>query len=310
MEFFPAISISDFQLPIFRSRRAIYTSSIPCGLFRMHPMFPLPCMDSDKRPIGTLDLSMSILRSVSPVHLEYMRNMGTMSSMSVSIICEGKLWGLISGHHRGPRTVPYLVRSACDLLTRLVATQLMGLATSASLHQMVHFHAVQRRMLTQMAGENNYLAAMADQMEDLIQITDAEGVALVMDGQFMVFGDHPVRPRSKKAGGMDGQQAGTRSIREPASRQPDRLGVGVQRSRQWSAGHSNLSRPSKLSHVVSAGGSTNGTVGWANQERSRTRIKSSIPENHLKSGVNLSVAEASPGPKLRSNRPPSFAGRS
>jgi light-regulated signal transduction histidine kinase (bacteriophytochrome) len=113
---------------------------------------PSPLLGLDKRPMAALDLSMSMLRSVSPVHLEYMRNMGTMSSMSVSIVSEGKLWGLVSGHHAEPRTVPYLVRSACDLLTRLVATQLMGIATSASLLQMVHFHAVQRRMLTQMAA--------------------------------------------------------------------------------------------------------------------------------------------------------------
>jgi light-regulated signal transduction histidine kinase (bacteriophytochrome) len=152
---------------------------------------PSPLHGLDKRPMGTLDLSMSILRSVSPVHLEYMRNMGTMSSMSVSIVCEGRLWGLISGHHAGPRTVPYLVRSACDLLTRLVATQLMSLATSASLHKMVHFHAVQRLILTQMAAENNYLAAMADQLSDLIRITDAEGAALVMDGQFQIAGITP-----------------------------------------------------------------------------------------------------------------------
>ena len=165
---------------------------------------PSPLHALDKRPIEALDLSMSILRSVSPVHLEYMRNMGTMSSMSVSIVCEGKLWGLISGHHREPRRVPYLVRSACDLLTRLVATQLMSLATSASLHQMVHFHAVQRRMLTQMAGENNYLAAMTDQMADLIQITGAEGVALLMDGEIKVSGITPVdRDLKRLAAWMD-----------------------------------------------------------------------------------------------------------
>ena len=117
--------------------------------------------------------------------------MGTVSSMSVSIVCEGKLWGLISGHHAEPRTVPYLVRSACDLLTRLVATQLTSLTTAASLHQMVQFHAVQRRMLTQMAAESNYLAAMVNQVKDLIQITDAEGAALVMDGHLHVSGITP-----------------------------------------------------------------------------------------------------------------------
>jgi light-regulated signal transduction histidine kinase (bacteriophytochrome) len=151
-----------------------------------------PLRGLNRRPLEALDLSMSILRSVSPVHLEYMRNMGTMSSMSISIVCEGKLWGLISGHHAEPRRVPYLVRSACDLLTRLVATQLTSLATAANLQQMVHFHAVQRRMLTQMAAEINYLAAITDQMKDLIQITDAEGAALVMDGQFTVAGITPL----------------------------------------------------------------------------------------------------------------------
>jgi PAS domain S-box-containing protein len=165
---------------------------------------PSPLHGLDKRPMEALDLSLSILRSVSPVHLEYMRNMGTMSSMSVSIVCEGKLWGLISGHHGEPRMVPYLVRSACDLLTRLVATQLMSIATSASLHQMVHFHAVQRRVLTQMATESDYLAAMAAQMRDLIQITDAEGAALVMDGQITVFGTTPEDRDLKRLAGWLG----------------------------------------------------------------------------------------------------------
>jgi light-regulated signal transduction histidine kinase (bacteriophytochrome) len=58
--------------------------------------------------------------------------------------------------------------------------------SSENLRKMVYFHAVQRRMLTQMAAENNYVAAIADQMKDLIEITDAKGVALVMKAQFKV----------------------------------------------------------------------------------------------------------------------------
>jgi light-regulated signal transduction histidine kinase (bacteriophytochrome) len=70
---------------------------------------------------------------------------------------------------------------------------------------MVHFHAVQRRMLTQMAAENNYVAAIADQMKDLIEITDAKGVALVMKGQFKVYGLTPAEDDIQRlAGWMDG----------------------------------------------------------------------------------------------------------
>ena len=127
---------------------------------------------------GNLDLSLAVLRSVSPVHLEYMRNMGTMSSMSISIIVDGELWGLISGHHAEPRTVPYLVRSACDMLSKMVGTQLNAFSTAERLHTLVDFHSVQRELLTQIAAELDYIAALATRMDRLMQVTRATGVVL------------------------------------------------------------------------------------------------------------------------------------
>jgi light-regulated signal transduction histidine kinase (bacteriophytochrome) len=152
---------------------------------------PSPLRGIAENSTAALDMSMCLLRSVSPVHLEYMRNMGTVASMSISIICEGKLWGLISGHHATPRSVPYLVRSACDLLTKMVGTQLTGVRTAAKLGKMVHYHAVQRRMLTQMAAENDYIGAMTAQMNEVTQVTDAEGVALIIDGECETAGNTP-----------------------------------------------------------------------------------------------------------------------
>ncbi len=110
--------------------------------------------------------------------------------MSISIICEGKLWGLISGHHASPHTVPFLVRRSCDLLTKLVDPTL-SFRSDARLNKMVHFHAAQRRILTHMAADNNYVNSMADQMEELIQITDAEGAALFIDGNCRTVGNTP-----------------------------------------------------------------------------------------------------------------------
>jgi light-regulated signal transduction histidine kinase (bacteriophytochrome) len=154
-----------------------------------------------QRPMGNLDLSMSVLRSVSPVHLEYMRNMGTRSSMSISIVCEGKLWGLISGHHAEARSVPYLVRSACDLLTKMVSSQLMAFRTASKLEKMVHFHAVQRTMLTHMAGEKDYVEAIAAQMDSLTQVTDAAGAAMMIDGRYAGHGHTPGEKVVRKLAG-------------------------------------------------------------------------------------------------------------
>ena len=145
-----------------------------------------------------LDLSLSSLRSVSPIHLEYMRNMGTLSSMSVSVITEGRLWGLISGHHAEPRLVPYLVRSACDMLTKMASTQLASFHTSARLEQMVRFHAVQRNILTELAAEQNFLDGLTRQMPELLKVTNATGVALVLENQVVQHGEVPPQPELRR----------------------------------------------------------------------------------------------------------------
>jgi light-regulated signal transduction histidine kinase (bacteriophytochrome) len=152
---------------------------------------PSPLLAVTQKIAESLDLSMSLLRSVSPIHLQYMRNMGTLSSMSISIVCDGKLWGLISGHHSKPHSVPYLVRSACDLLTRIVSSQLMAFRTASKLQKMMHFHGVHRRMLTQMAAENDYVAVISSQMSYLAQVTDGTGAALIIDGHCVMHGQAP-----------------------------------------------------------------------------------------------------------------------
>ncbi len=150
---------------------------------------PVPLIGVDDSSV--LDMSLCVLRSVSPVHLEYMRNMGTMASMSISIVCEGKLWGLISCHHSQPRLVPYLIRSACDLLSKMVGTQLTSLLMTSKLATLRRFHGVQRDMMTLLAGENDYLAAMSTQLPSLLKITDGDGVALFLDGDIKTLGTVP-----------------------------------------------------------------------------------------------------------------------
>ncbi|HRL30860.1 MAG TPA: GAF domain-containing protein, partial [Ottowia sp.] len=61
-----------------------------------------------------LDMSHGVLRSVSPIHIEYLQNIGVGASMSLSIVLEGRLWGMLACHHRTPRQVPYVTRAACD----------------------------------------------------------------------------------------------------------------------------------------------------------------------------------------------------
>jgi len=145
---------------------------------------PSPLLGSTTRLGPQLDLSLSVLRSVSPVHLQYMKNMGTAASMSVSIVLKGRLWGLVSCHTTKPKTVPYLIRSACDMLTKMAATRLATFQATAQLKEMLHFHSAHRDLLTVLAGEQNYLAALTHQSRRLMNITNASGVAVLLDGRF------------------------------------------------------------------------------------------------------------------------------
>jgi diguanylate cyclase (GGDEF)-like protein len=80
-----------------------------------------------------LDLTRSFLRSASPVHIEYLRNMGVQSSLTVSIIVKQKLWGMIACHHAKPRRVDCSIRSACELLGQVLASQIALRTDNASL---------------------------------------------------------------------------------------------------------------------------------------------------------------------------------
>ena len=138
-----------------------------------------------------LDLSQSILRSVSPVHVEYMHNMGTMASMSVSILVDGALWGLISCHNRTPRRVPLQARNACDFLTRIFALQLAAKERGAEAEQRLAMGAVQARLLGFMAEEENFLDGLLNHPDDVLALTDAAGAAVVTGDRCHLLGATP-----------------------------------------------------------------------------------------------------------------------
>ena len=84
-------------------------------------------------PLATpLDLSHALLRSVSPIHVEYLKNIQVAASMSLSLVVGGRLWGLIACHHRSAFRVPYALRMACDVLAQVVAFRVQLLSDAAT----------------------------------------------------------------------------------------------------------------------------------------------------------------------------------
>lgn len=174
---------------------------------------PVPILPALNPATGRpLDLSFSVLRSVSPLHVEYMRNMGTPASMSISIVVEGRLWGLISCHHASPRRVPVHVRTACDFLGQVVAMQISAKSRSADAALRVERQAIQTRLLSYMAGEDPFSQGLTRHPEDLLALADAEGAAVVVDGQYAIFGRAPHEARVREIVEWLGQAQAHREV--------------------------------------------------------------------------------------------------
>ena len=149
---------------------------------------PVPIQARDPAP---LDLSDSVLRSVSPVHLEYMRNMGTLASMSISILRDGRLWGLISCHNREPKRVSLQVRNACDFLTQIFSLQLAARENTTLAENRARLGAVQTRLLAHMAAEEHFIAGLVNHPDDLMMLAGAQGAAVLTQDQCWCLGRTP-----------------------------------------------------------------------------------------------------------------------
>lgn len=149
---------------------------------------PVPIQSRDPAP---LDLSDSVLRSVSPVHLEYMRNMGTLASMSISILREGRLWGLISCHNKEPKRVSLQVRNACDFLTQIFSLQLEARENTTLAESRMRLGGVQTRLLAHMAADENFIAGLVNHPDDLMMLAGAQGAAVITGDHCWPLGRTP-----------------------------------------------------------------------------------------------------------------------
>ncbi|MHA6346448.1 histidine kinase dimerization/phosphoacceptor domain -containing protein [Roseivivax sp. CAU 1761] len=157
-------------------------------LYVRNPIRVIPDATYEPAPIralgdlGDIDLSEAALRSVSPVHLQYLENMGVAASASVSIIRNGKLWGLIACHHNTPRQIPIGARLACQALASSLARQI------GSLDEM----ELTRERLIQRSVQDAISSASQSSLEMRSLLDDMSGTlrrTLRADGFAAIWGD-------------------------------------------------------------------------------------------------------------------------
>ena len=136
-----------------------------------------------------LDLSHSILRSVSPIHREYLRNMGVGASMSISLLDEDrKLWGLIACHHYDRKFLSHEVRRTCDFLGQALSWQITAGERAAVAQRIAESSTLRADLLKQVSTTNDMAEALSRDPEGLLAIVESAAAVVVLSGRVQAIG--------------------------------------------------------------------------------------------------------------------------
>ena len=133
----------------------------------------------DDRGLQALDLSDMDLRSVSPIHVQYLKNMGVAASASISIVKDGVLWGLIACHNHTPRGLSQPARLACQTLGAALARQVRAKEEAETYRERLRLRLAEDTALARLAAQPDASILLGEAADDLCRMIDADGFAVV-----------------------------------------------------------------------------------------------------------------------------------
>ncbi|MEH1885014.1 MAG: response regulator [Nostoc sp.] len=139
-----------------------------------------------------LDLSNSLLRGVSPCHVEYLQNMGVAGSMTISLLDDKHLWGLIACHHYSPKLVDYETRKACDFLGQFASIELVHQQERELQIYRTQVKTIQDELQQKLLQNANLLEQVFSRnSSQLLDLVHAQGAAILLDGHLILVGQTP-----------------------------------------------------------------------------------------------------------------------
>ncbi|MBD2209917.1 response regulator [Nostoc linckia FACHB-104] len=139
-----------------------------------------------------LNLSHANLRSVSPCHLEYLQNMGVTASMSISLINDKRLWGLIACHNYSPKYVDYEMRKACEFLGQFASLELAYQQEQEMNHYRSQVKLIQEQLRTALSQEASFIESVFQQNQlAVMNLVHAQGAAIILENEVSLLGETP-----------------------------------------------------------------------------------------------------------------------
>jgi Bacteriophytochrome (light-regulated signal transduction histidine kinase) len=150
---------------------------------------PVPIYTTIGSDNSSLDLSLSVLRSTSPIHVQYLQNMGVGATLTISLIYKGRLWGLIACHHYSPKVIPPNIRIAAQLQGHFIASQIdMRQANEAYDTSRQSAVAVDKTLALTKTSQS--FREIADS-ESILEICNASGVVISFNNELYTGGKTP-----------------------------------------------------------------------------------------------------------------------
>ncbi|MEG4503145.1 response regulator [Microcoleus sp. F6_B4] len=138
------------------------------------------------------DLSACVLRGVSPYHIEYLQNMGVAGTLTISLIDDRRLWGLIACHHYSPRLIDCETRKTCEFLGQLASIELVHQQERELNVYRSQAKTIQDRLQQAFRRDSNFIEqVLTENASQLLDLVHARGAAILLDGSLTLVGKTP-----------------------------------------------------------------------------------------------------------------------
>ncbi|PST81579.1 histidine kinase [Pedobacter yulinensis] len=138
-----------------------------------------------------LDLTFAQLRAVSPIHIQYLKNMGVASSFSISLIAHDQLWGLVACHNYSPKYIDYKAREGAKLLGQILSSALEYRQEEEDADKVAAFKSSAAMLAAYLAKDKNLVDALTSHERTLVNCTEAHGAALLFENTVTLVGQTP-----------------------------------------------------------------------------------------------------------------------
>lgn len=181
---FPASEIPQQARELYKKNWVRLVPNVDLEPYRLLPSVE----ESGRKP---MDMSQSILRSLSPIHLQYVRNQGLKASMSMSLVTHDKLWGLISCHSRKPQYVPQNVRLECENLSQLFSWHLYAKEEEFYIKKKEFTDKAIDNLLNKNQFKNSIIDIFTENEKEVLEIVDADGFMFYTKDESVSLGHTP-----------------------------------------------------------------------------------------------------------------------